>query len=144
MASPDLSAPIYAALTGNSAIANALATYEGAAAVFTRRPIPADCTYPLVISAGDVTRGNQDLINSPIQVIERDVSIYGLQPADYRTVETVALAVRDLFHRQRRSLIVPGWSVLDIVCGGPIAAPVDDDQQVGRLVTLTVRLSGTL
>lgn len=140
-ASADLSAPIYAALTGAGGITASLATYEGAAAIFTRRPIPADCAYPLCISAGDVTRGDEDLLSSPLQVIVRDIAFYGQQPRDYRAVEAMALAARDLFHRKRQSLIVPGWNVLDVRCSGPIPAPTDDDQTCGRLLTLTVRLS---
>lgn len=139
--SPDLSDPLYAALTGTSDMLDGLAIYKGAPAVFTRRPVPDDCGYPLILTAGDVTHGDQDFIDAPLAVIVRDIAIYGKNPDHYRTVEAIAFAVRDLFHRKRESLVVPGWNVVDIRCSGPIVAPVDDDHTCGRIVVLTVRLS---
>lgn len=143
MASPDLATPIYNALIGNAGIATVLAAYSGAPAVFTRRPVPKDAKFPLIVAAGDVTRTDQDFISTPIPVVIRDLSVFGQNdtPAHYRAVEALALAARDLFHRNRAALIVPGWSVVDIVCNGPIVGPTDDDTTVHRLVTLTIRLS---
>lgn len=141
MSSPDLSPAIYAALTGNSGIASALAQYEGAAAIFTRRPVPSDAPFPMIICAGDVVYGDEDFLDAKMPMIVRDIAIYGQQPADYRTVENLGRMVRDLFHRNRSSLSVAGWSVVDIRCTGPIQAPTDDDQTCGRLVSLTIRLS---
>lgn len=140
---PDLAPAIYAALTGNSDILDALATYQGAAAVFTRRPLPADASYPLIVSSGDVALGDQDMITTEIPVIMRDVSVFGLNdtPAHYRAVESIARDVRALFHRQRSSLLVDGFDVIDILASGPIIGPTDDDMTVHRLVTLTVRLT---
>lgn len=143
MSSPDLADPIRNALIGNTAITAALAAYQGEPTVFTHRPAPSKAPYPMIICAGDVTRADEDLIVDPIPVIIRDISIFGQNDnaAHYRAVEALGLAVRDLFHRQRLSLSVPGWSVLDVVCNGPIVGPTDDDTTVHRLVTLTVRLS---
>jgi hypothetical protein len=129
MASPDLSTAVFAALTGNTAIAVLLPAYVGAKTVFTARPVPKDATYPMIVSAGDVVRTDQDFINDPVHVLTRDISIFGenATPAKLRAVESLALLVRDLFHRQRGSLSVSGWRVLDIVCKGPIVGPTDDD-----------------
>jgi hypothetical protein len=143
MASPDLSAPIFAALTSNTAIAAALPSYAGAKTVFTASPAPADASYPMIVTPNDVTRTDQDFINNPLPVIVRDISIFGQTDttAHARAVESLALMVRDLFHRQRQSLSVSGWTVLDIVCKGPFPGPVDDDKTIHRIVELTVRLS---
>jgi len=143
MASADLSTPIFTALMGNSGIVSALPDYSTAKTVFTARPVPKDAGYPMILSAGDVVRTNQDFINDPVHVATRDISIFGQNdtPAHLRAVESLALMVFDLFHRQRQSLSVPGWRVLDIVCKGPIVGPVDDDTSVHRVVTLTARLS---
>ena len=143
MVSPDLSAPVFAALTGNTAIAVALPTYAGAKTVFTARPVPKDATYPMIVTAGDVVRTDQDFVDSPFVVVTRDISIFGQNdtPTHVRAVESLALMVRDLFHRERASLSVSGWQVVDIVCKGPIVGPVDDDTSVHRLVSMTVRLS---
>lgn len=142
MASANLAIPIYNALIGNAGIAALLPLYNGARAVFTNRPVPADAPYPMIISAADVTRTDEDLIASQVPVIIRDVAIYGQNTgAGTRVVETLALLVRDLFHRQRGSLTIPGWNVMDIVCTGPTVGPTDNDETVARIVTLKVRLS---
>lgn len=137
----DLSQPLYAALTGISDGITGLATYQGAPAVFTRRPVPIDCGFPLIITAGDVTHGDEDFIADEMASIVRDISVYGSKHADYRAVESIALDVRDLFHRNRESLIVSGWHVVDIRCRGPVPTGDDDDQTIGRVVTLQVRLT---
>lgn len=141
MSGVDLSQPLYAALTGVSDGIDGLATYQGAPAVFTRRPVPIDCGFPLIITAGDVTHGDEDFIADEMVQIVRDIAVYGNKHADYRAVETIALDVRDLFHRNRESLTVPGWHVVDIRCRGPVPTGDDDDQTIGRVVTLQVRLT---
>lgn len=138
----DLSAPLYSALTGTSAdMLEGLAIYHGAKAVFTKRPVPVDCGFPLIITAGYVTYGDQDFIDDEMADLTRDIAIYGSKPDHYRIVEQIGFDVRDLFHRKRESLIVSGWNVVDIRCSGPIDAPVDDDMTIGRIVTLRVRLT---
>lgn len=132
---------------GNAAIVALLGLQsDSSPSVLTNRPVPPDAAYPLILTADDVTRDDQDLINSPIQVIVRDISIFGQNTTtsgvnQTRLVQTIALMVRDLFHRQRGSISVPGWNVLDIIARGPITGPTDDDQSVHRLITLTIRLS---
>ncbi len=88
----------------------------------------------MIVCAGDVTRTDQDLLTDPVQRVTRDISIFGANPKDYRTVESLGLMVRDLFHRKPASIIVPSWAVLDIVAQGPIVGPTDDDTTVHRLV----------
>ncbi len=143
MSSPDLAIPVYNALKDNTAIAAMLPTYAGAKTVFTASPAPADASYPMIVTGGDVTRTDQDFIDTPLVVVVRDISVFGLNDttAHSRAVESLALKVRDLFHRQRQSLTVSGWRVLDIVCKGPMIGPVDDDTMMHRVVELKVRLS---
>ena len=76
----------------------------------------------------------------PIQT--RDVTVYGQNDtaAHYRTVESLAYAIRNLFHSQRQSITVTGWGVIQINCQGPIPAPTDDDQMVARMVSLQIQL----
>jgi hypothetical protein len=142
----DLSQPLYAALTGVSDGVDGLATYHGAPAVFTKRPVPIDCGFPMIITAGNVTHGDQDFIADEMADIVRDIAAYGTKATDStkdqtRTVEQIALDVRALFHRKRESLIVPGWHVVDIRCKGPVPTGDDDDQTIGRVVSLQVRLT---
>jgi hypothetical protein len=142
----DLSEPLYAALTGVSDGIDGLATYQGAPAVFTRRPVPIECGFPMIIAAGNVTYGDQDFIDAEMADIVRDIAVYGIKSKDStkdqtRIVERAADDVRDLFHRKRESLIVPGWHVVDIRCKGPVPTGDDDDQTVGRVVSLQIRLT---
>lgn len=143
---PDLSLPLYAALTLNPDIVALLGEWQGTASIFTNRPTPPDAAYPMLVTAGDVTRSDDDLLDDPVLVIVRDISIFGQNTAvggnnQTRICDNIALRVRDLFHRQRTSIEVDQWDVLDIVCQGPIVGPTDDDRSVHRMVTLTIRLS---
>lgn len=143
MSAPDLSQPIYAALAGDTTISAALPSYAGAPAVFTSRPTPKDAPFPMILAAGDIAVTDQDFIDNPLPVLVRDISVFGQNdaPAHVRAVETIALRVRDLFHRQRASLSVPGWNIIDIVCKGPVVGATDDETTAHRLVTLTIRLT---
>lgn len=138
----DLAASIRNAIIGQSAIVAQLSAYAGGYPVFTRRPVPDGAPYPMVVVSPDVTATDLDGINDyrPVQI--RDVAVYGHNdlPASYRQVETIARAVRELFHRQQDSMTVSGWTVTQIVASGPRAAPVDDEKTVGRVVELTIHL----
>lgn len=141
----DVAAPIRTALIGASTVTAELTVYHSSYPVFTRRPVPDDAPYPLIIVSPDVSVGEEDGLNDLRPVITRDISIYGTNGVDstnnqYRAVERAAYAVRNLFHRRRNSISVPDWSVTSVVASGPIAAPVDDAQTVGRVVTLIMRL----
>jgi hypothetical protein len=142
----DLSAPIRAALVGRSAITTELTAYKGSYPVFTRVPVPDDApTLVLVVSSG-FQAGEEDGLNDHRPLLLRDVLVYGLRSTDpsqdeYRAVERIAFEVRELFHRRRTAIVVPGWSVADIIADGPAPAPVDDEQTVGRRVSLTVKLA---
>lgn len=139
----DLSGPIRAALLASSSITARLPAYKGSLAIFTRRPVPADAPYPMIVVSPDITVTDEDGLSDMRPLIERDVAVYGRNDTaeKYRTVEELAYNVRTLFHRQRHVLTVSGWSTAQIIARGPRPAPVDDDQTVGRVVTLTIRLA---
>lgn len=141
--SVDLSEPIRSALVGAASITSQLAAYKGSYPIFTRRPAPTDVTFPIIMVSPDIASTDRDGINYQAPVLERDIAVYGQNdtPAHYRAVESIAYAVRALFHRRRLALTVPGWGVTNLLARGPIAAPTDDEQSVGRLVSLTVFLS---
>lgn len=140
----DLAAPLRVALVGDSAITNELTAYAGDYPVFTRRPVPEDAPYPMIVVSPDVAIDEQDGINFNRQAQVRDIAVYGKNnSAEYRAVETLAYAIRSLFHRNSAAISVSGYNVIDIVTSGPIPAPTDDNQTVGRMVTLTVRMNPT-
>ncbi len=140
----DLAGPLRTAVIEATAISEQLSTWEGEPAVFTRRPAPADATYPLAQISPDVAIGDQDGLKSRRPVVMRDLAFYGRlgKPGSdqLRVVEDMAYLARDLFHRQRLAITVPGYDVIDIVAGGPVEGPTDNMNLVGRVVTLTIRL----
>lgn len=141
----DLGPAIREALIDEVPISSELATYEGAPAVFTRRPVPADAEYPMVV-VNEIAVGDEDGLKSDRPLCMYDVAFYGLNAApgspedQLRIVQAIAILARKLFHRQRWALQVGGFHVIDIRASGPVPAPVDDDKEVGRVVSLTVRL----
>lgn len=142
--SADLSQPIRAALVGEAAITALLPAYSGGYPIFTRRPAPDDAPYPMVLVSPDIVHEDDDGIDNEQPLITRDVSAYGQNDtADgYRAVEQIAYAVRDLFHRRPQAITPPtGWSCVSVSARGPIPAPADDENSIGRLVTLRIRLA---
>jgi hypothetical protein len=138
----DLSEPLRTALVSNSDIAPLLATHLGEPAIFTRVPPPSEAPFPLIIIPPAADIGNEDAIVARRPVVTRDITIAGENDAaaKYRLVEAVAETVRQLFHRQKFSLSVPGYRVIDVVAKGPIPTSDDTDSVVSRVVSLTIRL----
>jgi hypothetical protein len=134
---------VRAAIIANAAIADELAVYVGAPAVFTKRPIPDDAGYPCVVVEAHAF-ADEDALVEMHPLIDVDVCVYGRndpQGSEYRAVETVGYNLRNLFHRQRWSIEISGASVTDIRARGPLPAPTDDEKTVGRVVTLQLRLT---
>lgn len=136
----NLAAPIRLALLDAAPISSALTLWEGEPAIFTRRPVPQDALYPFVVISPDVTISDEDALVARRPIVVRDIVVYGEQPDQYRLVEDTAYRVRALFHRQRFSVIVAGYSVVEIVAKGPMPSPADDLQHIGRMVSLRFRL----
>lgn len=137
----DLAGPIRLAILADADITALLGVWNSEPAVFTRRPTPENAPYPMAIVSPDISIGNQDMLRTQVMVVRRDVSVYGEQPRDYRTVEALAYKLKTLFHRNKFSIDVsPGFQLIDIVADGPIPAPSDSKDLVGRMVLLRLRL----
>jgi len=141
--SPDLAAPLIAAILGDSSITAMLPDYENTFPVFSRRPAPVDTPRPVIFVSPDIAQSETDGVNDRRPTFTRDISIYGYNATaqQYRDIETISYLVHDLFHRQRGGITIPSWNVVLILATGPIVAPVDDDNVVGRIVTLTIQLA---
>lgn len=136
-----ISAAIRSSLLGNAAIVDFLGVWKGAASIHTRRPVPKDAPYPLILaSSTNAGATNEDGLISRRPLLVRDVFVYGVQPTDLREVDAVAEMISAHFHRKRFALSIPGYHVLDIIADRPRPAPVDNDSQVGRLIQLQLRL----
>ena len=137
----DLSVPIRNAVI--EAVGTSLPVYNGSSPVFTRRPVPVGAPFPMVVISSDITITEEDGIADNRPIVVRDVITYGRNDTEsYRLVEEIAYALRNAFHRNRQWLLgLDEWSVVDVRATGPRPAPTDDEQTVGRLVGLTVRLA---
>jgi hypothetical protein len=135
----NLAGPIRTAILEDGPIVALLGVFKDEASVHTRRPAPQGATYPMAMVSPDIATANADFLSSEFRTVIRDVSVYGEQPGQYRTVEQAAYLIRRLFHRKRLSIQAPGLHIVDIVASGPIPAPVDDEKLVGRLVSLSIR-----
>ena len=142
MATADLAEPLRAAIVGASSITALLPTYVGSPTVFTRRPVPHDAPYPLIVISSDITVFNEDGVNDFRPINTRNILVFASNDTaiHYRVVDTLANLVRDLFHRNRNAITVSGWSIIDIQASGPEPIP-GDDQIEGRLIMLAIRLA---
>lgn len=146
----NLAQPLRDAILGLTSVTDLLGTYAGEPSIFTRRPVPSEGVYPMVVISPDIVFVNQDALVNFRPVIMRDLAVYGQairetselgQADDYRNIEAIGYALREAFHRHREMLVVDDHNVIDIVATGPIPAPTGDDRLLGRVVTLTIRLS---
>ena len=144
--SADLLPSIRAALAGAAAVTNELAAYLGSYPIFTRRPVPDDAPYPLIVINPVIQAGQGDGIRDQRPALVHDIIAYGTNGLtgtvdNYRAVERIAFAVQQLFHRNPGAVSASGWSTSDVTALGPFPAPADDEQTVGRRVEITARLA---
>lgn len=139
----DLGGPIRTAMIEHEPIISLLGQWKGEPAIHTRRPVPGDSPYPLILINPPSAIGDEDGLTSDRPFALVDVAAYGRQPDQLREVEKLGFAMRRLFHRNKFALVMVGYSIIDIRAAGPMPAPVDDAKTVGRMVTLTIRLRRT-
>ena len=139
----EILSPLRSTIVSMTAITSKLGTYNGSPSVHTRRPVPEDAGYPMIVIGPIAARGDEDGVNDSRPVVVVDLNTYGEQTEQYREVEEVADLLYQLLHRQRAAITVDNFSVIDLRCSGPVPAPVDDVSRVGRRVTLTARLFAT-
>lgn len=148
----ELDAPLRTAVMAMVDVTDLLGTYIGEPSVFTRRPVPGEGTYPMVVISPNLARGDADALVTKRPIVMRDVTAYGYSIRDtvelgqvdqYREVEEIAERLFQNFHRTKDYLVqdaIEGYHVVDVVASGPVPAPVDNVRLIGRVVTLTIRL----
>jgi hypothetical protein len=142
----DLGPALREALIGETTISANLSVWDGDPAVFTRRPVPDEAEYPMILLNDPSALSDADGLTSERPIWMGSVAIYGRKAApgsaedQTRLVQQLGLRVRRLLHRQKWALQVGGFHVIDIRASGPVPAPVDDDKTIGRIVSLIVRL----
>jgi hypothetical protein len=134
-------APHIRTLILSDPVAASLSTYNGAKAVFTRRPIPVDAQYPFIVVSTQVSQTQDDLINSRKRDLTYDFVVYGQNDtaANYRLVETIANSLARKFARlSRHAMTMPtGVSLVKAIGIGPMASATDDLDKIARAVSVT-------
>ena len=141
---PDLSIPFLDALLANYSLVELLPAYNNSVPIFTRRPVPTDAPYPMIVVSPDIVKQNLDGYTDLRPKITRDIAVYALNEtsANYRLAEQLASMILTQFHHTRHALVPPdGWMIANIESRGPIPAPTDDDMFVGRVVSIDVLLA---
>lgn len=138
----DVAPAILARVRAESAIDDALGTYQQAKAYFTKRPLPAGDPgiYPACLIPKPIVMGNADALASFRPIVTRQVCFYGLQDKHFRVVDDLGYIVHRIFHRRRDALVVDGFQTIEIECSGPVEAPVSNEKLVGSVVILTIQL----
>ncbi len=140
MSTLNVAAPLRTAMLANGPLVALLGAYEHEPSIHTRRPIPSEAGSPSIAISPDVAITDLDGLTSRRPVVKRDISVYGNQPDQYRDVETAAYIIREMFHRQPRSIVMDGYQVVEIVAMGPSVGPTDDQTTLCRYISLTIQL----
>lgn len=140
MSNLDIAAPLRTALISVAEISGPLALWNNEPAVFTRRPVPADASFPMIVINPAAAITDQDYLDRQLPIVMRDIGIYGRQPDDVRIVDAISYAIRDHFHRNRWAITPDGFGVIQIIARGPFPGPTDSATTIGRIVGLTIQL----
>lgn len=118
-----------------------LSSYKNSKSVFTRRPIPEDIEYPIILINPPVTQSETDFLNIFRREVVYDIIVYGKNDTseNYRKVEETAFLLANKFARlNKNSFNMPSGSMLVQAIGiGPLIAPTDDENMTARAVSVT-------
>lgn len=121
-------------MSGDSTLADLLASYMGEPAVFTIDPAPGDAMMPYIVTTGEVAQTPEDTKTTLGREMFRDIRCYDDAGDDARRIEAIAERVRALFHRQ--ALVIDGYEWMLSECSGPIVA--DEGDAYGRVISVRV------
>ena len=141
---PDLAQSLRNSLLANQTLASMLPIYLDSPTIFTRRPVPPDAPYPMIVVSPDIAKTDTDGLADLRPIITRDVTVYGSNDTsdNYRDVEEMAYIIFSMFHRNPMSLFVDtGWNITSVQCQGPRPAPTDDEQTIARAVTVVTQMN---
>lgn len=141
----DLQPAIRARILQDATITSLLSVYKGSFGVFTRKPVPEDAVYPMIVISPIVTDREEDWINCQKRILTYDVVVYGNNDdaTKYRNVEKIASRLTAIFHRMPRfALTMPsGSGFIQSTASAPMPAPVDDNQKTGRIVIVNIEVT---
>ena len=137
MTNPDALGAIFDRLAGLEALVDELAEYSDLPAIFTGARVPGDAPYPYV-HVQPVAGVNDDTKTSRRPELFFDVGVYADDPETSVTVERLAWAIHEEFHR--RPLALGAFQNVVAEASPPIVAPTSDEI-TGRIISLRLVLS---
>lgn len=141
----DLQPTIRTFLLNDVTISSKLSDYSGSKALFTRRPVPQDASYPVGIISPIISDIETDYIScAERRALQYNVIFYSNNDtsSSYRDVESLAFRAANLLHRADRfAFVMPQNSTLiQTTASSPFPAPTDDIVKVARGITLNVEV----
>ena len=131
----NIRAALYTALAGASVIESKLATYGGAPAIFTARPVPADAPRPY-LALSMVADPSEDALNATRRRAIYDVSAVLDYTGSTLATDQLAEAIRTTLH-QKRLTISGAHNIETRIIGATEAAT--DATLTGVTLTVEVR-----
>lgn len=131
----NIRAALYSTLAAASAVTTKIATYSGAPAIFTARPVPADAARPY-LAVAMVADPSEDALNATRRRALYDVACVLNYTGSTAATDALAEAVRAALH-QKRLTISGGRNIETRVIGAAEAAT--DATLTGITLTIEVR-----
>lgn len=130
---------LYDVMAASAPLTALLGSFKTVPSIFTVRPVPDEATRPVVLAEDVISDLPFDVINTTGRQVIYDIRIEGRAPENTAGVKAGAELIRNLFHRNT-GFVVPGWKLVSVSAAGPVRAPTNSQQDIGRIVTLTLRL----
>jgi hypothetical protein len=134
-----------------------LYSYGGSPAVFTFIPVPEVdpgpppvLPLPFIVTEDSVSDVFDDTTTTVGHKIKKDIRCYDLETNDPTKIQTIAMRIKDIFHRQESTMTkyilnsgdAELFTVTQCWANGPRPAPHQVDEYVqGRIITLNIRLT---
>lgn len=139
----DLQPSLRTFILNDLTISSLLPAYLDSKAIFTRRPVPNNATYPMIVISSLVSAINNDFVScGGRQTLTFDIAVYSNNDTaeNYRIVETIAYRLATILHRiPRYALNMPtGSSLIQTTAIGPFPGPTDDYVKVARVVSVNI------
>lgn len=134
---------IYQRLVSAPSVSDEIDTFSGLPAVFDDQA-PDDYLAqqgkPCIVIAAPATAAPVETFTETGQAIARDLRIYAKRSGSVADLDSLAEAVRDLFHDRPADLIIAGAKTVICQASGPTASPTTDPSLVGRRISLRLEL----
>jgi 2',3'-cyclic-nucleotide 2'-phosphodiesterase (5'-nucleotidase family) len=138
-----LSESLRTAIMANTDVLAYADSYKGGPAVFIQDRVPDDAPHKMVYISENVGSVNIDWVNTHKSIIMKQIYVYGEQPRDTKAVNLVSESIRAMFHRNKASISLPSFKLIEIMADYPIPAQDNSPSQLCRVIMLSVSVQRT-